>query len=244
MSIPRSGAIGGTHTAFAPRILVFGALALEDQLDRWDFENQGFRIEVSRTEEHAVRTVERARPDLALIDTRAIGNALPELCARLRSATRTQTLPIILWPNRLDELVPASASLAGVEDSIAETEPPTEVVALLKAVLRRARPVALVGELCWGELRLDEAAHRVFAGEEEISLKSVEYRLLAIFMDQPSTVLSRDDLVRRLWGRRKPVDVRTIDMCVNRLRRALGRHGQSDLVFSVRGVGYRFTKPG
>ena len=236
MGIPRSSA------TFVPRILVFGAAALRHRFETWDSATQGFQIETSRSAEHAVGIVERARPDLVVIETPVTGTALPDLCACLRSAKRTQTLPIVLWSDRLDEFDSSSAPPANVEDVITPADPPTEGLPILKAVLRRKRPVALVGELRWGELRLDEAAHRVLAGKAEIALDPVMYRLLAIFMDQPTSVFSRDELVRRVWGREKPVDVRTIDAYTTRLRRILREHDQSNLVVSVRGVGYRFAR--
>ncbi len=182
-----------------------------------------------------------AVPDLILLDWMLPGMSGLELARRLTREDMTHEVPIIMLTARGEEMDRVNGLEAGVDDYVVKPFSTRELVARIKAVLRRSQGDDGSGQLEAGGLKLDSAAHRVFAGDEAISVGPTEYRLLHFFMTHPERVYSRSHLLDQVWGGSVYVEERTVDVHVRRLRKALEPWQLDALIQTVRGAGYRFS---
>ena len=191
--------------------------------------------------EAAQRLVREALPDLILLDWMLPGMSGVELARRLRADERTRTTPIIMLTARGEEQDKVAGLETGADDYITKPFSPRELVARIKAVLRRRAPQATDDPVELGGLRLDPVAHRVSAGDKSLSLGPTEFRLLHFLMTHPERVHSRTQLLDQVWGDHVFVEERTVDVHIRRLRSALEPTRHDGLIQTVRGAGYRFS---
>ncbi|WP_395792717.1 phosphate regulon transcriptional regulator PhoB [Aquimonas sp.] len=180
-------------------------------------------------------------PDLILLDWMLPGMSGVEFARRLRKEGLTREVPIIMLTARGEENDRVSGLEAGVDDYVVKPFSARELLARIKAVMRRSRGDGEDGSVALGGLRIDGAAHRVYAGETPIHIGPTEYRLLHFFMTHPERVYSRTQLLDHVWGGNVYVEERTVDVHIRRLRRTLEPHALDNLVQTVRGAGYRFS---
>ena len=180
-------------------------------------------------------------PDLILLDWMLPGTSGLELARRWRREALTREVPIIMLTARGEENDRVSGLESGVDDYVVKPFSARELLARIRAVLRRARDDDEDGSVAVGPLRIDGAAHRVFAGEVPVQLGPTEYRLLHFFMTHVDRVYSRTQLLDHVWGGNVYVEERTVDVQIRRLRKALEPHGLDAMVQTVRGAGYRFS---
>lgn len=180
-------------------------------------------------------------PDLILLDWMLPGVSGLELARRLRRDGLTRDVPIIMLTARGEENDRVSGLDSGVDDYVVKPFSSRELLARIKAVMRRARGDEEDGSVALGGLRIDGAAHRVFAGEAAVTIGPTEYRLLHFFMTHPERVYSRAQLLDHVWGGNVYVEERTVDVHIRRLRKTLEPHRLDGLVQTVRGSGYRFS---
>ncbi|HET7222282.1 MAG TPA: phosphate regulon transcriptional regulator PhoB [Rhodanobacteraceae bacterium] len=180
-------------------------------------------------------------PDLILLDWMLPGTTGLELARRLRAEERTAEVPIIMLTARGEEMDRVSGLEAGVDDYVVKPFSTRELVARIKAVLRRAQADGGTGSMEAGGLRIDGPAHRVYAGDEQIEVGPTEYRLLHFFMTHAERAYSRAQLLDQVWGGSVYVEERTVDVHIRRLRKTLEPFGLDGLVQTVRGTGYRFS---
>jgi two-component system phosphate regulon response regulator PhoB len=180
-------------------------------------------------------------PDLILLDWMLPGISGIELARRLRREGLTREVPIIMLTARGEENDRVSGLDAGVDDYVVKPFSSRELLARIKAVMRRTRGDAEDGSVALGGLRIDGAAHRVFAGDNAVTIGPTEYRLLHFFMTHPERVYSRAQLLDHVWGGNVYVEERTVDVHIRRLRKTLEPHRLEGLVQTVRGSGYRFS---
>jgi two-component system phosphate regulon response regulator PhoB len=180
-------------------------------------------------------------PDLILLDWMLPGMSGLQLARKWRSAARTRGVPILMLTARGEENDRVSGLEAGVDDYVVKPFSARELLARIKAVMRRSRGDGEDGSVALGGLRIDGAAHRVYAGETPIHIGPTEYRLLHFFMTHPERVYSRTQLLDHVWGGNVYVEERTVDVHIRRLRRTLEPHALDNLVQTVRGAGYRFS---
>ncbi|MDD5295355.1 MAG: phosphate regulon transcriptional regulator PhoB [Rhodocyclaceae bacterium] len=192
--------------------------------------------------ETALRLVREALPDLILLDWMLPGMSGIDLARRLRADVRTRDVPIIMLTARGDERDKVVGLDTGADDYITKPFSPRELVARIKAVLRRRAPQATEDPVEIGGLRLDPATHRVSGGEQPMSLGPTEFRLLHFLMTHPERVHSRSQLLDQVWGDHVFVEERTVDVHIRRLRSALEPNRFEHLVQTVRGAGYRFSR--
>ena len=190
--------------------------------------------------EAQVRISERV-PDLILLDWMLPGTSGLELARRFRRDELTREIPIIMLTARGEENDRVSGLESGVDDYVVKPFSARELLARIKAVMRRTRGDAEDGSVSLGGLRIDGPAHRVFAGETPVEIGPTEYRLLHFFMTHPERVYSRTQLLDQVWGSNVYVEERTVDVHIRRLRKTLEPHGLEGLVQTVRGAGYRFS---
>ena len=178
--------------------------------------------------------------DLAVLDWMIPKTTGLELCRRLRNRTETQSLPIILLTARGEETDRVRGLTTGADDYVTKPFSVQELMARVKALLRRSAPERMSDMLVSGDIMLDRRAHKVTRSAREVRIGPTEYRLLEVFMESPRRVLSRAQLLDRVWGQTAEVDERTVDVHVGRLRKALIRGNEGDPIRTVRGAGYVF----
>ena len=184
-------------------------------------------------------------PDLILLDWMLPGTSGLELARRWRKDALTRDVPIIMLTARGEENDRVGGLEAGVDDYVVKPFSARELLARIRAVLRRSREDDEDGSVAVGPLRIDGAAHRVFAhvseGDQPVQIGPTEYRLLHFFMTHPERVYTRTQLLDHVWGGSVYVEERTVDVHIRRLRKTLEPHQLDGMVQTVRGAGYRFS---
>ena len=182
--------------------------------------------------------VEEEAPDLVILDWRLPLVSGFEVCRRVRRAPETRDLPVIVLTARGEEADKLQGLDSGADDFITKPFSPAELVARVRALLRRTQPNLDDDLLRYADLEVDLAAHRVRRGGKEVHLGPTEFRLLRHFMQRPGRVFSREQLLDAVWGRDIYVEQRTVDVHIRRLRRALNEEDRADLIRTVRAAGY------
>ena len=178
-------------------------------------------------------------PDLILLDLMLPDMSGTEVCRQLRTLDPTQNTPIVMLTARNDEIDRVVGFEVGADDYVGKPFSIRELVLRIKAILRRAdRPEAPTGEIRFGRLRLDPAAHQVWVDDEEVSLTALEFRLLATLVTRRGRVQSRETLLHDVWGHDPGLPTRTVDTHIQRLRKKIG--AASAYIETLRGAGYRF----
>ena len=180
-------------------------------------------------------------PDLILLDWMLPGMSGLELARRLRKEELSREVPIIMLTARGDEMDRVNGLEAGIDDYVVKPFSTRELIARIKAVLRRSQGDDGSGIVEVGGLRIDGPAHRLFANDEAVAIGPTEYRLLYFFMTHPERVYSRAQLLDHVWGGSVYVEERTVDVHIRRLRKTLEPWQLDNLVQTVRGSGYRFS---
>jgi two-component system phosphate regulon response regulator PhoB len=224
----------------APNILVVEDEAPIAELIRYNLAAQGFRVSVAADGEEAELLVGEDRFDLVILDWMLPGLSGLEFCRRLRRREDANALPVLMLTARGEEGDRVRGLATGADDYMVKPFSVPELMARVKALLRRAAPQRIADTLKRGDVVLDRAAHRVMRRTREVRLGPTEFKLLAFFMENAGRVLSRQQLLDGVWGRDAFIDGRTVDVHVGRLRKALIRGGDSDPIRTVRGAGYAF----
>ena len=206
-----------------------------------NLQRAGHTVLASGDAEHAQRLVHEALPDLILLDWMLPGMSGVDFARRLRADERTREVPIIMLTARTEERDKVLGLETGADDYITKPFSPRELVARIKAVLRRRAPQVTEDVVEIGKLRLDPVTHRVAAAGTPINLGPTEFRLLHYLMTHPERVHSRTQLLDGVWGDHVFVEERTVDVHVRRLRSALEPSGTDALIQTVRGAGYRLS---
>jgi two-component system phosphate regulon response regulator PhoB len=180
-------------------------------------------------------------PDLILLDWMLPGASGLELARRLKKDELTRDVPIIMLTARGEEEDKVTGLEAGADDYITKPFSPRELLARIKAVLRRVTPEGEASVIRVDGLELDVGGHRVTAQGQSVEMGPTEFRLLEFFMTHPERVYSRGQLLDRVWGRNSFVEERTVDVHILRLRKALAPSGHDAMIQTVRGAGYRFS---
>jgi two-component system phosphate regulon response regulator PhoB len=228
------------------KVLIVEDEASLAELLRYNLEAEGFRVSSAESGEEAELLVAEDKPDLVILDWMLPAVSGIELCRRLRSKAETRSIPIIMLTARGEESDRIRGLSTGADDYVVKPFSLPELMARVKALLRRSAPERTAEVLQSGDIVLDRAAHRVTRGAREVRLGPTEFRLLEFLMQSPGRVLSRSQLLDGVWGRDAFVDERTVDVHIGRLRKALVRGKERDPVRTVRGAGYVFgeRRPG
>ncbi len=203
-----------------------------------NLEHAGFAPLRAASAEEAAQLLRQTLPDVALVDWMLPGQSGLALARRLRTDARTRELPIIFLTARTEEDAKVAALEAGADDYLTKPFSPRELVARIRAVLRRRAPQLGEAPVEIAGLRLDPGAHMVRGNGHPLELSPTEFRLLHFLMTHPNRVYSRSGLLDEVWGDDAVVEERTVDVHVRRLRQALAPSGHDALVETVRGSGY------
>ena len=221
-----------------PSVLIVEDEAPLQKLLAYNLEAAGFEVVQAYDGEEALTLVDERVPDLVLLDWMLPQLSGLEVCRRLRRRPATAGLPVIMLTARGEEPDRLRGLETGADDFVTKPFSPAELIARVRAVLRRARPVFGEQVMTFHDLRMDLVAHRVYRGEREVHLSPTEFRLLRHFLESPSRVFSRSQLLDRVWGSDLEIELRTVDATIRRLRRALNAGGEADLLRTVRAEGY------
>ncbi|MGH8274745.1 MAG: phosphate regulon transcriptional regulator PhoB [Gammaproteobacteria bacterium] len=210
---------------------------------RLGLERAGFKVEETGDAQAARLAIADRPPDLVLLDWMLPGKSGMDFARELKTDDATRELPIIMVTARAEEENRVRGLDLGCDDYVTKPFSPTELVARIRAVLRRTVTGGPEERIEVAGLVINLASQRVSANGKPIKFGPTEYRLLVFFAAHPERVYSRDQLLDRVWGRSVFVEERTVDVHVLRLRKALAAHGCDSLVQTVRGSGYRFSPP-
>ncbi|MGH8726988.1 MAG: phosphate regulon transcriptional regulator PhoB [Burkholderiales bacterium] len=219
-------------------------LVVEDEpaiceLIGFNLKQSGYQPLIAESAERALALLNEALPDMVLLDWMLPGVSGIELARRLRADKRTEEIPIIMLTARTEEPDKLLGLETGADDYITKPFSPRELMARIKAVLRRRAPQMTDDVVEVSGLRLDPVTHRVSAHGQNLNLGPTEFRLLHFMMTHPERVHSRTQLLDRVWGDHVFVEERTVDVHIRRLRKALEQTGSDRLIETVRGAGYR-----
>lgn len=208
---------------------------------RYNLEAEGYNVDVCTRGDDAEVRLREAVPDLVLLDWMLPGVSGIELCRRLRMRSETERLPIILLTARGEESERIRGLSTGADDYVVKPFSVPELMARVRAILRRVNPGTVSTQLQVGDIELDRETHRVRRTGREIHLGPTEFRLLEFLMQSPGRVYSREQLLDGVWGHDVYVDERTVDVHIGRLRKAINRGRVRDPIRTVRGAGYAFN---
>jgi len=225
-----------------PRILVVEDEVAIQELLRYSLEQASFQVVIAPSAENAMTEINQQLPALVLLDLMLPGMSGFALARRLRGEARTRELPIIMVTARADEGDRVQGLELGADDYVTKPFSPKELIARIRAVLRRRAPHLAGDPVTIGDVSLDPAARTVTCQGRPVNLGPTEFELLQYLMNHPNRALTRDQLLNALRGDHRFLEDRTIDVYIRRLRAGLGPVGDS-MIETVRGIGYKLTSP-
>jgi two-component system phosphate regulon response regulator PhoB len=205
-------------------------------------EQSGFTVSSATDAQMATPMLEGKKPDLILLDWMLPGISGVDWARRLKKGESHGDIPIILVTARGEEEDKVRGLDVGADDYITKPFSPRELIARIRAVLRRTGKLDKGGKLELGGVTLDTEQHRVTVEETELAVSPTEFRLLEFFLTHPGRVYSRTQLLDQVWGRSTYIEERTVDVHIRRLRKILAEHQRENLIQTVRGFGYRFSE--
>ena len=221
-----------------PVVLLVEDEPAQREILRYNLEAEGFQVVAASNGEEAMERVAEGLPDLILLDWMMPHVSGLEVCRRIRARPETRGIPILMLSARSEEVDKVRGLETGADDYVIKPYSVAELMARLRAHLRRVRPAQAGEVLEWQDIVLDPVTHRVTRAGAALKLGPTEFRLLSCLMERPGRVFSREHLLDRVWGRDIYVDSRTVDVHVGRLRKALMATGGNDPLRTVRGAGY------
>lgn len=218
-------------------------LVVEDEealsaLLEYNLGKEGFTVAVARDGDEAMLSLSEDQPDLVLLDWMLPGLSGIEICRQIRARTSTRDTPVIMLTARGEEEDRVRGLDTGADDYLTKPFSVPELIARVRALLRRARPTLSAEVATFGDLILDRETRRVRRADREVHLGPTEFRLLDCLIQRPGRVFSREQLLDLVWGRDVYVEARTVDVHVGRLRKALNKRGERDPIRTVRAAGY------
>ena len=211
------------------------ALAL---LLQYNLEAEGFRVSLARRGDEAEVAISEEPPDLIILDWMLPGLSGIELCRRLRAGKTARPIPILILTARGEEQDRIRGLTVGADDYVVKPFSVPELLARVRAILRRASPTRIAQTLEVDGIQLDREAYRVARNGRQVRLGPTEFKLLEFLMESPGRVFTRTQLLDGVWGRDVYVDERTVDVHIGRLRKAINRGKERDPIRTVRGAGY------
>jgi len=204
----------------------------------WNFTAEGYEVRHTGDGEEALLMVREQLPDAIILDWMLDHVPGIEVCRQIRKLPESKSVPILMLTARSEEEDRIRGLKTGADDYMTKPFSPRELMARVEALLRRSRPASGGDMISFADLELDPASHRVRRAGESIHLGPTEFRLLRHFMERPSRIQSRDQLLDAIWGMEKNIDHRTVDVHIRRLRKAINYPDKPDLIRTVRSAGY------
>lgn len=214
------------------------------ELIGFHLDKAGYEVRQTASGDEALLLVRESAPDLVLLDWMIEGTSGIEVCRQLHRMEQTKQIPVIMMTARGEEADRIRGLDTGADDYITKPFSPKEMLARVSAVLRRARPALAGGTLTFEDLEMDVATYRVRRGGQPVHLSPSEFRLLRHFMESPRRVFTREGLLDTVWTEGAELELRTVDVQIRRIRKALNEGGRPDLIRTVRSAGYALESAG
>jgi two-component system phosphate regulon response regulator PhoB len=211
---------------------------------RYNLEREGFAVDEAVNGEEALLRIAERRPDAVLLDWMLPHVSGLEICRQIRRAPSTRSLPVIMLTARGEESDRIRGLDSGADDYVVKPFSPNELIARVRAVIRRTQKEPEDGVLRYADLEMDLVAHRAYRAGKAIHLGPTEFRLLRHFLEHPGRVFSRERLLDSVWGQDSDIELRTVDVHIRRLRKAINHGGRSDIIRTVRSAGYALDSEG
>ena len=227
-----------------PLILIVEDEAALATMLRYNLEKEGYRVCEAGDGEEALMVLAERNPDLVLLDWMLPVMSGIEVCRQIRRRPRRRDLPVIMLTARGEESDKVRGLNTGADDYLSKPFSLPELLARIKALLRRTQPAQAKGSLAYEDISMDMTAHRVLRGTRSIHLGPTEFRLLQFLLQHPGCVFSREELLNAVWGPDIYVEPRTVDVHIRRLRKALNIDGAKDIIRTVRAAGYALDGEG
>ncbi|MEM9571764.1 MAG: phosphate regulon transcriptional regulator PhoB [Pseudomonadota bacterium] len=208
------------------------------ELLRYNLESEGYETAIANDGDEAMLLLDERIPDLMLLDWMLPKISGIEICRRVRTRQETANLPIIMLTARTEEADRIRGLETGADDYVTKPFSTNELMARVKAVLRRIRPALMDDKIRVGDIQIDRTTHRVTRADKDIHLGPTEFRLLEYFAQHPGRVFSREQLLDGVWGSDVYVEARTVDVHIGRLRKAMMSQGGDNPIRTVRSAGY------
>ncbi len=221
-----------------PVVLVVEDEPAQREVLAFNLDAEGYDVVQAANGEEALIMVDEVMPDIIVLDWMMPNLSGIEVCRRLKMRPETRGISIIMLSAKSEEVDRVRGLETGADDYVIKPYSIVELMARVKAQLRRTRPTTVGLVLEYRDLRLNSETHKVYRGEAVLKLGPTEFRLLSTFIEKPGRVWSREQLLDRVWGRDIYVDTRTVDVHIGRLRKALCEFGGDDPLRTVRGAGY------
>jgi two-component system, OmpR family, phosphate regulon response regulator PhoB len=222
----------------APLVLIVEDESALVAMLRYNLEREGFEVDEAHDGEEALTKLSERPPDIVLLDWMIPLVSGIEVCRQIRRSPELKDTPVVLLTARGEEADKIRGLNSGADDYLVKPFSTTELIARMRALLRRAKPEVAAERLSYADLSMDLAAHRVTRRGRPVHLGPTEYRLLRFFLQHPGRVYSREQLLDQVWGRDVYVELRTVDVHIRRLRKAINQDGETDLIRTVRSAGY------
>jgi two-component system phosphate regulon response regulator PhoB len=224
-------------------------LVVEDEpallaLLRYNLESEGYRVLEAKNGEEGLTLIRETKPDLVLLDWMLPFLSGIEVCRQMRRLPDLKSIAVIMLTAKSEEADKLRGLEVGADDYVTKPFSPSELMARVKAVLRRARPQLSTETLTYKDLSMDLATHRVKRMDKDVHLGPTEFRLLRFLMENQGRVFSREQLLDHVWGRDIYVEPRTVDVHIRRLRKAINIEGAADVIRTVRAAGYSLDVEG
>ena len=218
-------------------------LVVEDEkpqieLLKYNLEHAGFSVTFSQDGDEAISAVEFEEPDLVVLDWMLPGISGIEICRQLRAKAEFRALPIIMVTAKGEEADRVRGLETGADDYLVKPYSPAELIARIKGLLRRSNPATVSELLEFEDITVNLSEHKVKRNGIAVKLSPTEYKLLVTMIERPGRVFTRENLLDRVWGREIYVENRSVDVAIRRLRSALNKHSEKNLIRTVRGAGY------
>jgi two-component system phosphate regulon response regulator PhoB len=205
---------------------------------RYNLEKEGYRVTEATDGEEAITVANETPPDVVVLDWMLPRMSGVEVCRQIRRKSETRNVPVIMLTARSEESDKVRGLNVGADDYMTKPFSMVELMARVRALLRRAKPSQSKGQLSFADIVMDLDAHRVIRGGHYVHLGPTEFRLLQYLMERPGTVFSREELLNGVWGPDIYVEPRTVDVHIRRLRKALNASSSADVIRTVRAAGY------
>lgn len=225
------------------------ALVVEDEIAlttllRYNLEKEGFEVTEAVDGEDAILRAKEKTPDIVLLDWMLPLLSGLEVCRQLRRLPDTRETPIIMLTARGEESDKVRGLDSGADDYVTKPFSPAELIARVRAVLRRRKPESVKENLSFEDITMDMSAYKVYRHNREVHLGPTEFKLLRHLMQNPGRVFSREQLLDSVWGHDVYVEPRTVDVHIRRLRKVMNEKGERDLIRTVRSAGYSLDSSG
>ena len=229
------------HRKMQKRVLLVEDEAPIREMIKFILEQSGYEALEAEDYDIALEMVKEPYPELILLDWMLPGGSGVQLAKKLKQHEHTRDIPIIMLTARGEEEDKVRGLDAGADDYVTKPFSPKELVARIKAVIRRTNPTSSEEPIVINGLKLDPTSHRVMANDEAVDMGPTEFKLLHFFMTHTERVYSREQLLNNVWGTNVYVEDRTVDVHIRRLRKAITGQGHENMIQTVRGAGYRFS---